>query len=342
MPDSPTPAAAPPSPEPILAALRGFHHTAALKAAIGLDLFTLIGEGHDTPSALAGKAQCAERGLRILCDNMAIQGLLAKSGERYHLTPDSAAFLSRRSPAYMGSIADFLAAPVMLEAFARLPDAVRHGGTVLPDDPAMAPNSPYWVSFARSMAPMMRFPAQALAELLLPKATQPCKVLDIAAGHGYYGIAMAQRNPHAQVHALDWPAVLTVAQENATACGVADRWHPLPGSAFEVPLGEDYDWVLLPNFLHHFDPPTCEGILRRVRAALSPEGEVAVLEMVVDEDRLTPPMAGEFAMIMLATTPHGDAYSYTELDRMFLNAGFSETELHPLPPGIQRVVIATP
>ena len=107
-------------------------------------------------------------------------------------------------------------------------------------------------------------------------------------------------------------------------------------------MGSNFDWVLLPNFLHHFDPPTCETLLRRVRAALAPEGEAAVLEFVVDENRTAPMRSAMFALIMLTTTPAGDAYSYSELAAMFDKAGFSETELHPLPPSFQRVVIATP
>ncbi|MGH9480636.1 MAG: methyltransferase, partial [Terriglobales bacterium] len=87
---------------------------------------------------------------------------------------------------------------------------------------------------------------------------------------------------------------------------------------------------------------TCEAFLRRVRAALAPEGEVAVVEFVPDEDRLGPPGAAFFPSVMLAFTPHGDAYTYSELEAMFRHAGFSDTELHPLPPSFSRVVIATP
>lgn len=333
---------APPSPALIFDALNAFQRTAALKTAIELDLFSLIAEGADTPAALAREAKTSERGTRILSDALAVLGLLQKADGRYLLTPDSAVFLDRHSPAYLGSVTEFLVSPKNLEGFAKLTEAVRKGGSALADDPALQPDSPVWINFARNMAPLQRFSAQALAELLLPKPTGTCKVLDIAAGHGLFGIAMAQRNPQAEIYALDWPQVLAVAQENAAAAGVADRLHAIPGSAFEADLGSGYDWVLLPNFLHHFDRATCEGLLRRVRAALNPEGEVAVLEFVVDEDRLTPPQAALFSLIMLASTPNGDAYTYGELDAMFRNAGFAETELHPLPPGFQRVVIATP
>src|SRR5437667_349702 len=84
-------------------------------------------------------------------------------------------------------------------------------------------------------------------------AGEPWKVLDIAAGHGLFGIAVARQNPNSQIVALDWSNVLAVAQENARAAGLGDRYHTLPGSAFEVDYGGDYDLVLLTNFLHHFD-----------------------------------------------------------------------------------------
>src|SRR5207253_3604413 len=94
------------------------------------------------------------------------------------------------------------------------------------------------------------------------------KILDIAAGHGLYGLAFAKRNPKAEVTAVDWANVLEVAKENAQAAGVSDRYHTRAGSAFDVDYGNGYDLVLLTNFLHHFDPPTCEMLLRKVRSAL--------------------------------------------------------------------------
>ena len=82
---------------------------------------------------------------------------------------------------------------------------------------------------------------------------QKWKVLDIAAGHGMYGVTIAKQNPNAEIFAVDWPQVLQVAEENANAAGVAARYHKIPGSAFEVDFGNDYDLVLLTGFLHHFD-----------------------------------------------------------------------------------------
>jgi hypothetical protein len=59
-----------------------------------------------------------------------------------------------------------------------------------------------------------------------------------------------------------------------------------------------------------------------------------------NEDRISPPEAAGFSMMMLGGTPGGDAYTYSELERMFSNAGFARSEIHPLPPSIEQVVIS--
>src|SRR6202521_2459235 len=104
------------------------------------------------------------------------------------------------------------------------------------------------------MAPMQIPAAEAMANIRKADAGEKWKVLDIAAGHGMFGIALAKHNPNAEIYALDWARVLDVASENAAAAGVAARHHRIPGNAFEVDFGTGYDIVLLTNILHDFDP----------------------------------------------------------------------------------------
>jgi ubiquinone/menaquinone biosynthesis C-methylase UbiE len=189
------------------------------------------------------------------------------------------------------------------------------------------------------MAPLMRMPARAVVDLVEVDPAASLRVLDVAAGHGMFGLAFAQAYPRAEVTALDWPAVLVVAGENARAAGVDGRFHPLAGSAFETPLGGPYDLVLLPNFLHHFDPATCEGLLATVGPALAPGGRVVTVEFVPDEGRVTPPHVAMFSLVMLCTTPAGDAYTFAELEAMFRRAGFPRSVLHvPGPAGPQVII----
>jgi ubiquinone/menaquinone biosynthesis C-methylase UbiE len=189
------------------------------------------------------------------------------------------------------------------------------------------------------MMPMMVMPAQIMtAELLKGGAAH--KVLDIAAGHGIYGITVAKQNPGAEIYACDWKNVLAVAEENARGMGVGDRHHLLPGSAFEVDFGGGYDLALVANFLHHFDPPTCTNFMKKVHASLAPGGRAAIVEFVPNPDRVSPPMAAAFSMVMLATTPAGDAYTFAELEGIAKDAGFSRVELAPAALGLDRLVVA--
>jgi 2-polyprenyl-3-methyl-5-hydroxy-6-metoxy-1,4-benzoquinol methylase len=325
-----------PSPELIFETLNAYQRTAALRGAIELDLFTAIGEGAATAADLAGKLRVPERGARSLSDYLVVIGLLTKQGSRYGLTPDSAVFLDRRSPACVASAMTFLNSPELTNYFRDIAAVVRKGGAVLNAEGTMAPDDPIWVEFARAMAPMMAMPAEFIADLV---GTGSGKVLDIAAGHGLFGIAIAKRNPKAQIVALDWPAVLEVATENAQRAGVADRHTTIPGSAFDADYGSGYDVVLLTNFLHHFDPPTCEKLLRKVYAALNSGGTAVTLEFVPNEDRVSPPAAAAFSLMMLGSTVSGDAYTFSELDRMFRNAGFSSSQAHALP-GPEKVIVS--
>jgi ubiquinone/menaquinone biosynthesis C-methylase UbiE len=329
-----------PSPELFFETLNAYQRTECLKGAIELGLFTAIAEGDNTAPALARHCVASERGIRILCDYLVVIGFLTKDENSYALTVDSAVFLNRHSPAYLGGTVKFLSSPEVADSFNDVAAIVRKGGTVLDEEGTTSTENPVWVEFARSMAPLMALPAELLAKLIRAGDGEKCKVLDIAAGHGLFGITIAKQNPNAEVAAVDWPLVLAVAEENAKAAGVAERYTTIPGSAFEVDYGGDYDVVLLTNFLHHFDPPTCESLLKKVYAALAPGGRAVTFEFVPNEDRVSPPVPATFSMMMLGTTPSGDAYTFSEFERMFGNAGFSSNELHPLPPTLEQVVIS--
>ena len=187
---------------------------------------------------------------------------------------------------------------------------------------------------------MMQMPAQLLAGLVGGDTGQPLRVLDVAAGHGLFGITIAEKYPQAHITALDWPNVLAVAAENARRANVAERHVLLPGSAFEVDWGGPYDIVLLTNFLHHFDVPTCEQLAAKAYAALAPGGRALTLEFIPEPDRITPPSTATFALVMLATTAHGDAYTFAEYQAIFARAGFMRSEFHALPPTTQQAVVS--
>jgi len=329
------------SPVPFFNLFAAYQRTAVMNTAIELDVFSHIGRAKEATAAEVAKATgAAERGVRILCDYLTSLQLLNKNGNKYSLTPETAFFMDKASPAYLGSAIKFMYSTPLRAGFDTLTDAVRNGGTALKNEGAIAPEHPQWVEFARSMAPLM-FPAsQSMADMLQSRLPQNAKVLDIAAGHGMFGIAVAQKVPTAQITALDWKPVLAVAQENAQKFGVADRYKQLPGDAFKLDYGTGYDAVLVTNLLHHFDAPTNVALMKKVHGALKPGGVALVLEFVPNDDRVTPPDPAMFSMIMLSNTPAGEAFTFRELEKMCKDAGFKQCEFLPMPPLPQSLVIA--
>ncbi len=330
----------PPNPTIVFSLFTAYQRTHAIRAAIDVDLFAAIGEGATTVPTLAKRCGCAERGVRMLADAMVLLGVLRKEDGEYGLTSTAELFLDRQSPASFAPALDFLFSPTIAAGFAGLGEAVRRGGTALEAEGTLAPEHPVWIDFARGMSALALATATMMANVLDPDPAGAWRILDIAAGHGQFGVALAARQPGARVVALDWQNVLPVAKETAKAAGLEDRFSTIAGSAFDVDFRGPYDVILLTNILHHFDEPTNVRLLKKVHAALAPDGRAVTVEFVPNEDRTSPPDSAFFSLVMLATTPAGDAYTFAELDRMFTAAGFSSSELHSLAPTPQQALIS--
>ena len=333
--------AVPPSPVQIFNTIQGYQRAFALKAAVDLDLFTVIAKGSRTTAEIAKTCNAAERGVRILSDALVVMGFLTKSGNSYSVTPDTAFFLDNRSPAYLGLAFKFLLHPSQLAHFEHLVQPCGTAGRPI-TTALWRPNDPIWIEFAKGMAPIMMPAAQTMAGLLAGElGSRPsAKILDIAASHGLFGITVAQRLPKAHIYALDWANVLEVAKENAAKQGLGDRYHLLPGSAFDVDYGAGFDAILITNLLHHFDPAENEKMLKKAHAALNPGGQVLILEFVPNDDRVSPPVPAMFSLTMLGNTPKGDAYTLAEYAAMCRNAGLETPRLVPLEPMPQSLVVA--
>jgi 2-polyprenyl-3-methyl-5-hydroxy-6-metoxy-1,4-benzoquinol methylase len=328
----------PPSPAHFFETMQAYQRSAALKTAIEIELFTAIASGSKTVSQLAQKCRVSERGVRALANFLVVLGFIEKHGEEYTLTTESGIFLDQRSPAYVGSSIQFIASPVVMDGFKDLTLVVRSGTLSAERNRMLHSDNAHWVTFAQAMVPIVRMAAIETEKIV--RTNSAMKVLDIAAGHGVFGITVAQNNPQAEIVALDYRPVLEVAKENAKRMGVAARYATLPGDALKVPLGTGYDLILVSNLLHHWDKPTIEEFLRKVHEALAPNGRVAIIEFTPNEDRVSPPAAAAFVMNMLANTQGGDVYTAREMNEMLRVAGFAFSQAHPLPPTPQTVIVA--
>ena len=327
------------SPIMIFETLQAFHRTAAMKTAIELDLFTAIGEGNVTVSTMAERCSASERGVQKLCNYLTMLGFIEKKHDVYALRADAATFLDRRSPEFLGASASAATTgEALFAAFSSLTEAVRRGGTALPAGGTLATEHPIWVEFARAMRAPGVLSARLLADALAEPLDCPRRILDIAGGHGLYGIELAKRNPRAEVFAVEWPQVLAVASANAKQAGVSERFHAIPGDALAVEFGGTYDLALITNFLP--DLRSTEGLLKRIHSALTENGRVALFEAMLNEDRVSPPAAVGLDLTLLATTSSGETRTASELSEALGRAGFHRIEILEVPPTPNRLAIA--
>jgi hypothetical protein len=327
-------------PTKIFDVLQSFQRTAALRAAVELDVFTAVSDRGSAADEIATHCKTSVRGMRVLCDYLCLTGLLQKRSNRYWPSEEAALYLDRRSHRFMAVDAiQVYGGGVLAEGFEHLAQAVRMGGTALPWAGTLAPEHPYWSQFARVLAPIGAANAVLLADLLDYPPSAPIRVLDIACGHGHYGIAVAKRNPLAEIFAQDWPAVLEMAVANARDAGVSQRYHAIPGDVFSANLGERYDVALITNFLPDLGPAECEQLLARIRSALANQGRAVVLQCIPGVDRLSPPNGPSLALSLLVQTPEGDVYTCQELAEMFKRAGFARTEMRELGPSANQHVM---
>ena len=242
--------------------LNGLQRTAALSTALEIDLFTAVSEGHVTWEAVAGRCGTTARGTRVLCNYLALLGFLNRRGPRYELTAASGILVARQ----------------MRIARRGTPDGRLPAPSPFAQPAAEPPVRDVWVQFARVMGPVMTPMADGIARLLAATtAGRPRKVLDLGAGHGAFGIAVARHYRHARVVAVDWPNVLRVAHRNAVEAGVAAHYELLPGNVLDVDLRPDYDLVLLGDMVDTVDPETGVRLLTRARDVLTESGRIVLL-----------------------------------------------------------------
>lgn len=319
-------ARAPASPAVIYQMLDGAQVTGVLAAAIQLGVFGHLDPGPLDAAQVAGAIGAPERSTRILLEAMAAVGLLEKQAEQYRLTPLSRAYLVPGKPGYVGDIAGIQASPWMWAGLARLAEAVKQGGTVL-EDHAEQPQSPHWEAFARSSGSVAFATSAALRPLLQGRLRgRRSRVLDVACGSGIYGYSILLDHPGAALTLLDWPNVLQQARRWGDQLKVDPaRVTTVEGDLFEVDWRGPYDVILLSHVYHHFEPPVCARLSRKVADALAPGGVAVVHDFISDAGNRAGAM---FAVTMLLWTRQGTTYSTAEYSRWLADAGLKPSVHH--------------
>jgi len=327
------------SPERIMQMAWGYAPPLIIQAAINHGVFDSLDQSPKTVQQLARRTGASKRGLTAILNALVGLQLLARRGNRYRLSPESAAFLvSNRSP-YYGAFFRHTTGR-LIPQWLQLSEVVRTGrpATAVNDQPSRAE---FFADFVESLFPLSFPAAKALGEHLgISKATAPVNVLDLAAGSGVWGIALAQQSPHVRMTAVDWPNVLKVTERIARRHGVGNRLTKLPGDLMKVNYGNSHDIATLGHILHSEGRERSRRLLKKVFNALSRGGTIAIAEFLVNHNRTGPPMPLLFAVNMLVNTQVGDTFSFEEMSGWLREAGFKKPRLLDVP-SVSPLVLAT-
>ncbi len=279
------------------------------------------------------------RGVEAICNALVGLRLMARNGDRYALTPESATFLVSGKPAYHGEFLKHVSTQ-LIPNWLSLNKSVRTGKSVSSVN-SKKEGAVFFAKFVEAIFPLSYAAAKTLGEHLgIPKATGPVNVLDVATGSGVWGIALAEQSPQVRVSAVDWPPVLAVTKKIAARHGVGKRLTGIPGDLLKAPFGKNFQVATLGHILHSEGRARSRRLLKKTFDALAPGGTIAIMEFLVKHDRTEPVVGLLFAVNMLVNTAEGDTFSFEEISGWLREAGFTNPRLLEVP-AVSPLVLAT-
>jgi ubiquinone/menaquinone biosynthesis C-methylase UbiE len=311
-----------------------------ISAGVSNKVFDSLEDSAKTREQVAEETGASARALGILMNALVGLGLLKKDRKgKYSLTPESAAFLLSKKP---GTHAGFFGtiAPQLISRWLHLSDIVCEGR------PAVAVNqetegTKFFSQLVENIIPMSYPPAQKLGDhLKLAKAKNEIHVLDLGAGSGIWGIALAQKSPRVRVTAVDWAGMIPTTKRITQKFGVGDRFSYVEADMLEANFGSGYDIATLGHILHSEGEDRSRRLLRKVFRALKSAGTIAIAEWLVNDDRTKPLPSLMFAVQMLVNTEKGDTFSFNEIKNWLEEAGFKKIRKLEAP-GPSPLVLAT-
>ncbi len=295
--------------------------------ALDLDIFTVMGNRHWTPQALAKKLNASERGVEIILRNLKTAGLLKQRGTLYGVEKLGRSFLNRNSPACQGAYLGLLHR--QWENWAQLTNAVRTGKPIENDerdDPEYR-RSFTWAMHQRSLTAAR----QVAAQLDLNNAKT---LLDVGGGPGTYALEFLKKNAALQAGVWDRFQALEVAKEIAKSVRHGRRLSYYPGDLFENPVPGKFDVLWVSNVLHIFSPAENKTLFRKLRRALNPGGRILIQDaFLMNKPGFDVSETNLFAVTMLLFTPTGNTYRAQDVQRWLKASGLKKTRCLQLQKG---------
>ena len=286
-------------------------------SALELQLFSVMGKTSWTIHALSKRLRASERGVDILCRNLASAGVLLKKGARYQNNQFGQTVLNSKSPHYRGAYLDLIQR--QWDDWSHLSHSIRTGKPV----EAKEPETPtYRRSFSWAMHQRSVEPAKQVARQLNLKPAR--SLLDLGGGPGTYALEFLATNSKLQATVMDRKAALAVAKEIAGTCRHGKRLSYLEGDFFKEKIKGFYDIIWVSNVIHIYSPLENTKLFKKLYSHLHPKGRVIIQDtFLTDPQGLHPQETNLFAVTMLLFTETGNTYKARDVHGWLNTAGFT-------------------
>jgi ubiquinone/menaquinone biosynthesis C-methylase UbiE len=319
-----TAVAAPVTPVRIFQLAWGYAPPLILEAAIRHRVFDVLDNGPMSVAEVSQATGASERGLAAIMNALVGLEFLAKDDEGdYSLTAESAAFLVSTKPGFQGGLVRHTSEH-LVPKWLNLNEVVATGKPVEAVN-QQGPGSEFFHKFVNDIFPMSYGVAQELAAYLDFNGKEGAvSVLDLAAGSGVWGIALAQSSPRVRVTAVDWNGVIPITRSNAAKFGLSERFTFVEGDLLEADFGAGHDVATLGHILHSEGEEHSKKLLKKTFDALASGATIAIAEFLVNPDRTGPVNSLIFAVNMVVNTDTGGTYSFEEIAEWLGEAGFTD------------------
>jgi ubiquinone/menaquinone biosynthesis C-methylase UbiE len=309
-------------------------------AAVSNKVFDALESGAKTVQQVAKETGASERGLRAIMNALVGLDLLKKDRQgKYSLTSESENFLLSDKP---GTHAGFFETilPHLVSRWLQLTEVARTGRPVTAVNEETE-GTDFFSQLVENIIPMSYGSAQKLGDhLKVAKTKNELHVLDLAAGSGIWGIALAQKSARVRVTAVDWAGMIPTTKRITQKFGVGDRFRFIGDDLLEANFGNGYDIATLGHILHSEGEDRSRQLLKKTFRALKSGGTIAIAEWLVNDDRTEPLPSLMFAVQMLVNTGKGDTFSFNEIKSWLQDAGFKKVRKLEVP-GPSPLILAT-
>jgi predicted O-methyltransferase YrrM len=313
-----------------------YWRSCTLHAGVKLGIFTVLGNDARTSDEVAQQIQADNRGVQTLLNALTAMNLLERKGSKVANTGLSTAFLSAKSPRYIGHI--IMHHHHLVASWSQLDQSVKSGAPVRKR--SSQSDEAWRESFLMGMFNMAMMIAPQLVKGV--DLSDRRRLLDLGGGPGTYAIHFCLNNPQLKATVYDLPTTRPFAQRTIEQFQLGDRIGFEAGNYLEDRVEGSYDAVWLSHILHAEGPEDCRMLLQKAMSVLEPGGMIIVHDFILNDTLDGPPFPALFALNMLLGTPQGRTYSETQIGDMLAEAGAADIERIPVQtPNDSGIIVGT-